>query len=359
MTSSIGDIIFIDSMNFMNTSLEQLVKTLYDKDDKYKNFNFMKQEFPKKYELLCQKGHYPYEWFDNIEKINYKGLPAKPYFYSTLSQKELTHEEYNHALKVYSELKCKSFKDYHMAYIKSDVILLADIFENFRKTCMKYYNLDPANYLASPGLAFDSMLLKTGVELEQITDIEMLNMFESMKRGGLCFVGSKRYAKANNKYLPDYDATKESSYIMYWDANNLYGWAMCEYLPYKDLQFIEHNDENYNEAINTSDTAEEGYILSVDLVFDKEIHDKLKEFPPAPESRTADVKWLSDFQRDLGMKNDTINYNEKTGEYKNTSTDKLVPHLFNHKNYVLHYRNLKFLLGLGVRVGKVHRIIKF
>ena len=148
---------------------------------------------------------------------------------------------------------------------------------------MKYYNLDPANYMTAPSLAWDAMLLKTEVELDQITDIEVLKMIENMKRGGLCFVGSKRYVKANNMYLDDYDETKPSNYIMYWDANSLYGGSMTKYLPYADLNFMEPNLEKFDKVLNTSDTADEGYILTVDLVFPKEIHDKLRQFPPAPE----------------------------------------------------------------------------
>ena len=105
---------------------------------------------------------------------------------------------------------------------------MADVFENFRKTCLSYYRLDPANYLSAPGLAWDAMLLKTNIQLDLINDLETLDFIERSKRGGLCFVGSQRHAKANNKYLVDYDSTKESSYITYFDANNLYGWAMVQ-----------------------------------------------------------------------------------------------------------------------------------
>ena len=99
---------------------------------------------------------------------------------------------------------------------------------------MKYYNLDPANCMTAPSLAWDAMLLKTEAELDQKTDIEVLKMIENMKRGGLTFVGSKRHVKANNMYLDDYDESNPSNYIMYWDANSLYGGSMTKYLPYAD-----------------------------------------------------------------------------------------------------------------------------
>ena len=167
--------------------------------------------------------------------MNHKGLPPRINFYNKLKQELITEEEYKHALKVYDTLGCKSFKDYHLTYLKCDALLLADVFEKFRKTCMTYYGLDPSNYSTVPGLAWDAMLLNTKVKLELITDLEVLKMYESMKRGGLCFVGTQRHVKANNKYLEGYAETKESNYIMYWDANNLYGFAMSQYLPYADF----------------------------------------------------------------------------------------------------------------------------
>ena len=105
----------------------------------------MKQYYPQELELLCQKGFYPYEWVDNVEKLNHIGLPSRNDFYSKLSQSTISEDNYTHALNVYDKLNCKSFRDYHMTYLKCDVLLLTDIFENFRKTCVKYYKLVPAN----------------------------------------------------------------------------------------------------------------------------------------------------------------------------------------------------------------------
>ena len=309
--------------------------------------------------MLCQKGYYPYEWVDDIKKLNHKGLPPRANFYNKLKQELISEEEYQHALKVYDTLGCKTFKDYHLAYLKCDVLLLADVFEKFRKTCMTYYDLDPANYLTAPGLAWDAMLLKTGVKLELITDIEVLNMYESMKRGGVCFVGTKRHVKANNKYLEDYDETQESSYIMYWDANNLYGFAMSQYLPYADFKFIDNDDETFDKLLKTPSDSDIGYTTKIDFSYPNEIHDKLKEFVPAPESITPKVEWFSDFQKELGVKTKAVRYNEKTGEYTHLGSNKLVPHLFKHENYVIDYRNLQFLVGLGIKIEKVHAIMSY
>ena len=115
-----------------------------------------------------------------------------------------------------------------MTYLKSDVPRLADVFEDFRKTCMEYCKFDPASYITAPGLAWDAMFEVVEYQIRSITDINMLDIIERPKRGGLCVVGSNRVAKSNNKCQADYDPTKESTNLIYLDANNLYGWAMSQ-----------------------------------------------------------------------------------------------------------------------------------
>ena len=163
----------------MAAGLDKLAENLKDKDNTFKDFNFVKKEYPEHFELLCRKGYYPYEWVDDIKKLNHKGLPPRHDFYNKLKQELISEEEYKHALKVYEALGCKTFKDYHLAYLKCDVLILADVFEKFRKTCMTYYGLDPANYLTVPGVAWDAMLLKTKVKLELITDLEVLKCMKA------------------------------------------------------------------------------------------------------------------------------------------------------------------------------------
>jgi len=354
MSFSIGQLKFIDSFQFMASSLDKLVKNLYNENSsvKYDKFKLMKQEFGKKFKILCRKGHYPYEWMDDIEKFNYPGLPPKEAFYSTLSQEGISDEGYEHAKEVYDIFNCSKFEDYHMLYLKSDVLLLADVFENFRNTCMTYYKLDPANYLTAPGLAWDAMLLMTGIKLDLITDLSMLDMIEKMKRGGLCFVGSKRHVKANNKYLQDFDPKKPSNYILYLDANNLYGWAMSQLLPDKNLKFVENI--SLDDILATPDDNRIGFFVEVDLQYPRELHEKFKEFPPCPESLTPDIRWFSKYQREVGIKNKVLKENETYN-----GSDKLIPHLMEHEKYVIHYRNLKFIHELGVEITKVHRVISF
>ena len=221
----------------------------------------------------------------------------------------------------------------------SACVHLCCVFTRFRETCLDYYELDPANYLSAPGLAWDAMLKMTKVELDLISDPEMFNMMDRMKRGGLCFVGSMRHVKANNKYLEDFDPSKPSTYIMYWDANNLYGWAMIQPLPYSGLEF--DTKTTLEQILDTADDHNYGYNVEVDFHFPIDTHDRLMQFPPAPENLTPDIEWFSEFQRRLGEEKDII----RNGKYH--GSNKLVPHLFEHKNYVIHYRNLKYLVKLG------------
>ena len=128
--------------------------------------------------------------------------------------------------------------EYHDLYVLSDTLLLPDVFENFRDKCIETYELDPAHFLSAPGLAWKACLKKTNVKLELLTDNDMLLMFEKGIRGGMC-QATYRYAKANNKYMNNYDKNKEWSYLEYLDANNLYGWAMPEKLPVRNFKWIE------------------------------------------------------------------------------------------------------------------------
>ena len=141
-------------------------------------------------------------------------------------------------------------------------------------------------------------MLENKVKLELLHDLDMLNMIEKMKRGGLCFVGIKRYAKAKSQHMPYYDPNTPSNYIIYEDANNFYGCSMSEYLPHKDFQFNNYID--FDTILNTLDDSETGYILEVDLHFPEELHYKFKEFPPALETLTLAIDWLTPYQRKIG-----------------------------------------------------------
>ena len=218
---------FIDSFKFMATSLEKLVNNL-PKDD---CINLGLYYSGDKFNLLARKGVYPYEYMDSLEKLKETTLPPKEAFYSRLNDGGISDEDYAHPQNVWKTFKMKYFKDYHELYNKVDVLLLADVFENFRNICLENYELDPAHYYTAPGLAWDAALKVTDVNLELLSDIDMLLMVEKGIRGGVSMV-SNRYGKANNKYMGDkFNSNEPSKYIQYLDANNLYGWAMSKPLP--------------------------------------------------------------------------------------------------------------------------------
>lgn len=135
-----------------------------------------------------KKGIYPYEHMDSFERFSETNPPAKEAFYSKLNDKEITEEKNQHAQKVWEAFGCKTLGDYHNLYVVTDVLLLADVFENFRKVCLDKYGLDPAHYYSSPGFSWDAPLKKTGMELELLADQDMHLFIERGIRGGISMV---------------------------------------------------------------------------------------------------------------------------------------------------------------------------
>ena len=172
---------------------------------------------------------------DKWERFNKTSLPDKESFFRNLNIEDITDVNHRHAKRVFSyvtlkNLSNKNLDDYHDLYVQSDTLLFADVFGNFRNMCIKVYELDPAHFLSAPELAWQACLKKTEVEVELITDTDILLMVEKGIREGICHA-ILRYAKANNKYMKDYNKDEEESFLQYSDANNLYGFAMSESLP--------------------------------------------------------------------------------------------------------------------------------
>ena len=188
-------------------------------------------------------------------------------FYSHLNMEDITDADYTHAKRVCKDFEIKNLAEYHDLYVQSNILLLADVFENFRNMYVKIYELDPAKFLSAPGLAWYAAVKKTKVKLDPLTDTDMLLMVEKSIRGGTCHP-VYRYAKANNKYMADYDKSKEPSYIQYWDANNLYGWAMLQKLPVNNFEWIKDTSQFNEDFIkNYNEESDEGYFLEVDIQY--------------------------------------------------------------------------------------------
>ena len=330
MVSLNFEIRFIDSFKFLQTSLSNLVGNLQPDD-----FHNTKEIFKDNVDLLTRKGVYPYDYVSSIEKLSETQLPPKDQFYSKLNDEDITDEDYQHAHNVWNTFNCQTIRDYHDLYLKSDVLLLADVFENFRKTCLKHYKLDPAHYYTSPGLAWDACLKETGQELELLHDYDMLMMFERGIRGGITHI-SKRYSEANNKYMKDYNPDQPSKFIQYLDANNLYGWAMTQSLPTHGFKWMKNlTKEEVMDILEKANSSmanpikKKGFIFEVDLEYPKELWKSHNDYPLAPE------------------------------KLKVNGVEKLISHFKTHKNYVIHYRNLRQCLEMGLNITKVHRGISF
>ncbi|XP_072047131.1 uncharacterized protein [Amphiura filiformis] len=309
------DLRFIDSFKFMAAGLGKLVENL----DEF-------SELPKFYQdeqlqLLFRKGVYPYDHVNSLEKLQETSLPPKDTFYSKLNEEHISDEDYEHAQKVWDTFGMKTMREYHDLYLKSDVLLLADVFESFRKVCLTNYQLDPCWYYTAPGLSYDAMLKKTGIKLDLLTDIDMALMIEKGIRGGISMI-STRYSEANNKYMgSDYDPSKPSKYIQYLDANNLYGWAMSQPLPTGDFEWMTPKQLDSWDEIPC--------ILEVDLEYPKKLHDLHNDYPLAPERVTVN------------------------------RVEKLIPNLGDKEKYVIHHTALKQCLDLGLKLTKIHRGIIF
>ena len=334
---------FIDSFQFMSSSLDKLVSNLPRHSLKYTSKRFEGE----KLDLMARKGVYPYDYMDSFDKFDEK-LPTKEEFYSILNDEHISDEDYKHTQNVWNTFNLKTMGDYHNLYLQSDILLLADVFENFRKTCLQYYKLDPCHYFTSPGLSWDAMLKMTDIKLELMTDIDMFQFIEKGLRGGISYIAN-RYGNANNKYMKEYDEKAPSKYIMYLDANNLYGWAMSQYLPTGGFRWMTEKQINKIDLAKYKDDSKKGLILEVDLEYPEELHDLHNEYPLGPEKVRVTEDMLSEYCKGIADK-----YGISTG-----LVGKLIPTLGKKEKYVLQYRNLQLYIDLGLKVTKVHRVLQF
>ena len=221
---------FIDSFSFMSQSLDRLSSNLSNNlsDDA---FIYSREAFPNddQFNLIKKKGVYPYDYMDSFQRFSEKSLPGIEDFYSILNDTNISASDYEHAKRVWSVFQIRDLGEYHDLYLRTNVLLLADVFESFRGTCLSYYRLDPCHYFSAPGLSWDALLRMTKINLDLISDL------------GISYI-AHRHAEANNKYMKNYNSEKYSSYIMYLDANNLYGWAMSQPLPVGDFKWLPLDD---------------------------------------------------------------------------------------------------------------------
>ena len=288
-------------------------------------------------ELMCGKGIYPYEYMTGVERLRERSLPPKEEFASLLNEgtattdaiilpSQISEGDYQHTQKVFKTFGSEDLAGYTVLYCKQDVLLLADVFENFIDVCLEKYGLDSSHYITAPALSWDAMLKKTGVKAELLTDRDRHLFFEEGIRGGISTI-TNRYAKANNPYMgEDFNPEEETTYLQYLDANNLYGWAMSQPLPIRNFRWFDEDDirtyMKYPEWIKNC-------TLEVDLEYPRELHDAHSDYPLAPESLTVG------------------------------GTKKLIPNLRSKEKYVLHHKNLHQYLKHGMKLTKIHRGVAY
>ena len=238
----------------------------------------------------------------------------------------VSDQDYEHACKVWRDFGISNLGEYHNLYLRTDVILLANVFKSFRKVCLDNYGLDPAHFYTAPGLAWKACLKKTGIRLDLLLDPDMLLMVERAIKGGIT-QSVHRWAAANNPYMgSEYDSSKPTRYLQYLDANNLYGWAMSQPLPTGGFKWVDVHPAEIGELVNCSDRR---YLLEVDVAYPKELHDYHKDLP------------------------------FMCGRMTINGVEKLVPNLYYKKQYVIHIRALDQALKHGLVLERIHRAIEF
>ncbi|KAB0800410.1 hypothetical protein PPYR_06150 [Photinus pyralis] len=285
---------FVDSFRFMNESLEKLSSYL-----KFDDFKILRGTLShlsdEQLKLLTRKGVYPYEYINDWTKFQESSLPDKNQFYSKLTESHISEAEYMHARNVWRKFNIQNLGQYSDLYLMTDVLLLSDVFTNFREKCIITHKLEPAFFFTAPGYTWQCMLNYTKVKLDLLSDIDMVLFIEKGIRGGITQCCTK-YSKANNKYIENYDVNKPSSHILYMDMVNLYGWAQSQCLPQNNFKWLSEaklKSLTPEAVMNLSDNANEGLILEVDIAYPRQLHNNHKYIPSGKDKKVSQSSIIS------------------------------------------------------------------
>ena len=310
----------------------------------------------KKFMLLLRKGVYAYEYMVSIDKFKKKGLSSIDKFYSSLSNSNISKDDYNHAKKVCYLLKIKNLGEYHDLYVQADTAKLSDVFENFRYLCLKDYDLDPTYIVSTTSLAFKAMLKMTNVKIDLLTDIDTVLMTEKAVRGSLTQV-VRKHGIANNKYLPTNDKTKKSVLLQYLDAKNLYGYAMNQKLPLDGYKWTDVSIFTDDFVKNYDANGDKGYLLEVDVEYPIEMRIADEHLPFSSERKVKSTNSDSNYEFDEITRAHRKVY--KTFNINPEPHNKLIASVRDKNQYVLHISTLKQALCHGLTLSKVYRVIEF
>lgn len=320
-TFRLNQLTFIDSLAFLKDSLDSLVKNIRQSC----SFDLLKKEFSVNngtvLDALTSKGIYPYEYMNDFSVFEETSLPPKEKFFSKLKRQGVSQDDYNNAIRIWKMFNMRNMGDYHDHYLKLDVVLLAEVWLQFSSLCYRVDGLDPGHFVTVSSYTWSNMLKHSApvLQLFSSAQTDMHLMIERGIRGGISSVCGKRFS-----------VSSENTHIMYIDANNLYGWAMSQMLPMGDFAWDETNwDEQ--KIRTTTEFGSTGYIFEVDMDYPVELHDAHNDYPLAIEKLTI----------------------------KETKSTKLIFSLYPRERYVVHHRNLKLYLSLGMKLKRVHRVIRF
>ena len=346
--------IFLDSCEFLQSSLSSIVESM-----KISSGGTDKEVFPllseflchdmSKYELLMKKGVFCYEYLDDETKLLETSLPDKDLFFDKLKNRSISQAEYDHAQTVWKRMCCRDIGDYLSVYLATDVMLLADCMEAFRKMCYERFRLDPARYLSLPHFAWHSMLLFTGAKLDLVPSPDMYFFIKRGIRGGVASIMHRLVEDVN---IPEmgklYNSEKPRKEIAAFDCVNLYGLALCRALPKGNFRWLTAEEIRNFTTEQINDVSKVGYILSVDLDYPDKLHDLHDMLPFCPEKTCIPPAEWSEYTLRQGLAlNDT------------KSTEKLIPHLKKRIDYVIHGEHLKYCLKKGLVLKKIRRILAF
>lgn len=282
---------FIDSLQFLNGSLEKLSSELASSGEhSYSILDglllYDSHEDHKK-KMLLKKGFFPYEYCSSLKKMRESQFPPIEEFFSNLKNAGISQEDYEHAEEVYNLFECSSMLEYCELYCTTDTALLAELVMRFRKEIFEKFNLEVAHYISLPQLAYDAMLKRTGVTIELISDVDQLMFVENNIRGGLSFIAERHAERgANPRGFTD---------LIYIDANNLYGKAQRERQPIGDYRWMSEEDISKMDWTATTSDSSRGYIVEVDLHYPKHLHEFHNSFPVGAEKTRITSSMLSEY----------------------------------------------------------------
>lgn len=347
----------MDSMAHLSASLSELGQILLKSGHNYPVLKQSKFGVNEKTLNFClTKSFFPYEYCTSLKDFyTCTVLPPKKAFYSSLTEEEISDENYAFAQSVWKYFNFKNLAEYTLFYCELDTLLLAEIFEQNRQNVFNFCQLDNSYYLGIPGLAYDAMLKITDISIEKLTDIDQIYFIENGIRGGLSYVNTRYIESTTSSAETDIAvaaaaAAQKQWHILYIDANNLYGSAQYYPMPVSNFTWCDQSEINEFNVMSIGNLSMTGYILEVDLEYPEHLHRLHDAYPLAPETTFIEYANLSPYAQKIHKQfaNNTL-----------FKAKRLMSTLNNKLNYVVHYRNLQLYVSLGMKIKKVHRILKF